>query len=198
MNYLTLENFLEKVRFLANDNYQNQQVKHFLLSNSIQPSSLATYYFWKSKGYTRNLVYRDNFCELLVICWSPGAISSIHGHEGQKCWVRVEQGTLQFQNYREKNRRELMSEIVPSGKPMRAGSGYIDGPTDIHRVANPSIFESATSLHLYIRPYNECDVFNPEKKLVQRIQLQYDTYYGNHGSVNSGHCLSNIRPNKVG
>lgn len=178
MNYLTLDTFLKKVRSLADCNFQNQEVKSFLGSNLLEPTSLAPYIFWKPTGYSRNLAHKDDFCELLVICWSPGAVSPIHGHENQKCWVRVERGILLCQNYSEKNRRGSMSIVEPAGKAIQAVRGYVDGPTDIHRVENPSKGEPAISLHLYARPYSECEVFDPKSKSVRRVRMQYDTCYG--------------------
>ena len=51
------------------------------------------------KKYTRNLVYRNNDFEILFLCWSPEQIAPVHGHEGEKCWAKVESGKLQFCNY---------------------------------------------------------------------------------------------------
>ena len=43
-------------------------------------------------SYTRNLVYRDERFELLILCWGAGQVSPIHNHEGQDCWMAVLDG----------------------------------------------------------------------------------------------------------
>jgi sulfite oxidase len=60
---------------------------------------------------------------------------------------------------------ECLSEQV-------GGPGYLDGPADIHRVEN-AFREFAVSLHLYSRPFPECDVYDAEGTRKVRMQLKY-------------------------
>jgi len=52
--------------------------------------------------------------------------------------------------------------------------GCLDGPAEIHSVENISN-ENAISLHVYTKPFNKCDVFYPEKGIVERKSLAYDS-----------------------
>jgi len=51
--------------------------------------------FWDDYCYTRNLVDDGNgHFNLILLCWLPGQISSIHDHAGSHCIMRVLQGEL--------------------------------------------------------------------------------------------------------
>jgi len=76
--------------------------------------------------------------------------------------------------YREASRAPLRLE--PIGSAVDAGPGYVDGPADIHAVTNPtSLGEDAVSLHVYCRPYDECDIYDTERGAVRRVRLVYDS-----------------------
>ena len=55
--------------------------------------------------------------------------------------------------------------------------GFLDGPADIHSVENITE-EFATSLHVYAKPYDACDIYDIEKGTVDRIKLSYHSIDG--------------------
>lgn len=174
-----MEEFLDRVHYFAARGFKNSEVLPFLQSNLIAPLSLEPYLFWVPHRYSRNLVFRTQDFELLVICWDRGQASPVHGHEGENCWARVEQGKLQFLNYRETSREGARVTLTATGKPLNGKPGHVDGPADIHGVSN--LIESgerAVSLHLYSRPYDECDIFDLEHGTVSKMRLCYDSRHG--------------------
>ena len=59
------------------------------------------------------------------------------------------------------------------------GGRVVDGPADIHAVENPPQFrEGAASLHIYSKPYAECDIYDSETGPRRRVKLLYDTIEG--------------------
>ncbi len=149
----------------------------YLSGTLIKPDSLETYISFRPDLYTRNLVYKDETFELLVICWGVGQRAPIHGHEGEFCWARVERGSLRITNYRELSETPLVLDKI--GESVNAEQGYLDGPADIHEVENLASFEqAAVSLHVYSRPYSECDIYDLAKGEKRRIRLDYDTMFG--------------------
>ena len=120
------------------------------------------------KPYTRNLVYQTKDFDLIAMYWRPESKSPIHGHENQKCWMRVESGILTVTNYKE-NKNESLAEI----NQQQATTGSIDGPAIIHKVENLSD-QQAISLHLYARPFQECTVYCPDSNEQKRIKLSFD------------------------
>ena len=59
----------------------------YLRANPVEPDSLRPYLFWNQQHYTRNLIDKTDFYELLAICWEVGMRSSIHNHKDQNCWM---------------------------------------------------------------------------------------------------------------
>lgn len=175
--HVTIEKFLRELESLAARGLATREVHEYLLGTLIEPASLETYVSFRPDRYTRNLVYISDLFELLVICWGIGQKAPIHGHEGERCWSRVERGTLCFTNYREVSEKPLVLEKL--AEPLHGIRGHLDGPADIHEVENLASFgEKAVSLHLYSRPYSECEIYDLAQGKKQRLRLAYDTMFG--------------------
>ena len=98
----------------------------------------------------------------------------IHGHEGEKCWARIQKGSLQVCNYKEISSDPMNLDLVDR---VLAKKGYLDGPADIHSVENISN-DIAVSLHVYASPFDSCDIYDMETGVKNRIQLQYHSMFG--------------------
>ena len=105
----------------------------------------------------------------MLVCWPPHISAPIHGHEGEKCWARVQTGELKICNYVEINRDPLSLEKI---QEFECPPGFLDGPADIHSVENLSD-SFATSLHIYAKPYEECELFDTEKGTVTKAKMDY-------------------------
>lgn len=177
MKHIPMESFVRELEAQAAGGFDAAKVESYLKETLIEPTSLERYITYRPDHYTRNLVHNITAFELLVICWDIGQTAPVHGHEGELCWARVERGKLKFSNFREVSEAPLVVE--PVGDPVVGGVGCLDGPADIHAVENPVEFgEKAASLHLYSKPYQECDIYDLERGEKRRVQLSYDTLYG--------------------
>ena len=105
----------------------------------------------------------------MLVCWPPHISAPIHGHEGEKCWARVQTGELKICNYVEKNRDPLSLEKI---QEFECPPGFLDGPAEIHSVENLSD-SFATSLHIYAKPYEECELFDTERGTVTKAKMDY-------------------------
>ncbi|MGH7318739.1 MAG: hypothetical protein ACRELA_03805, partial [Candidatus Rokuibacteriota bacterium] len=66
--------------------------------------------------------------------------------------------------------------LEPLGPPVDGTRGHLDGPADIHAVENPDGFgDDAVSVHVYSRPYEECDIYDLAHGVVRRVGLDYDS-----------------------
>lgn len=170
---LDLDAFVETLGRLTGPALEPKAVQDFLAGTRIAPSSLEPLLRFEDGRYTRTLVHRTDAVEVLVLCWPRGSHAPIHGHEGELCWARVERGRLRFSSYREVSRSPLC--LDPVGAPVDGGPGHVDGPADLHAVDNALDFGSdAVSLHVYCRPYAECDIYDLAQGTVRRVQLGYD------------------------
>jgi cysteine dioxygenase len=116
----------------------------------VTPDDLRPFRFFKQGTYARHRVFRNEFAELLVLCWRPGQRTPIHDHNGSYGAVRVCEGVmwetifalndahkLYYQRAREWNAGEVTAADVP----------------DIHQLGNPEISgQDLVTLHLYAPP----------------------------------------------
>ena len=100
-------------------------------------------------SYTRNLVFRNESFEIMVICWNYGQRSCIHDHPENGCFLKVLQGSLVEETYK-----------MISGKPSLAKSSelsvgsiaYQKGKTGLHRIINPHMDQRTVTIHIYSPP----------------------------------------------
>jgi NitT/TauT family transport system ATP-binding protein len=175
---LAMPDFVARMRRLTEPAVDASGVQAFLNTHLIDSDSLAPYLRFAPERYTRHLVFKSSAVELLVLCWPRGSRAPIHGHEGELCWARVERGVLRFSSYRELSRQPLRLE--PIGQPLDGKPGHVDGPADIHAVE--TVGEDAVSLHVYVKPYDECDIYDPAQGVVRRVRLTYDSVPGSRVS----------------
>lgn len=173
---LTIQQLLDRLNLLAARDFPVRETHLFLKESSLDPAALQPYLFFDPDQYTRNLIHKSAGFELLAICWMPGQKAPIHGHEGEKCWARVESGVLRFTNYREQSTDDFVDLEITSD-PKDGNPGFLDGPADIHSVENP--FDApAVSLHLYSHPYEACEIYDLANHRKERIKLRYYSKFG--------------------
>ena len=163
---------VQQLTELASDHFPSNEVSALLRTLPLSSADIAPYIFYLDTHYTRNRVYKAPLFELILMCWQPGQQSAIHGHEGQKCWMRVMQGELVFTDYRDE--LGVLHKVATTA----GEQGFVDGPAYIHSVANAS-GQRALSLHLYARPFNQCDAYDVATSTTKKIQLGYHSIDGN-------------------
>ena len=169
-----MKDLIDQLSIFSKKNFPVPEVSKYFKSYNFKKEDCDKYTFFEDNCYTRNLVYRNKDFEILVLCWAKGQTAPIHGHEGEKCWAKVEQGSLQFCNYTIKSHSPL---IINKNENIIGHSGYLDGPAELHSVEN--IFDkSAISLHIYAKPFDECDIYNIDNQSVQRVKLEYHSKFG--------------------
>lgn len=180
MEVVSIQQCVEMFLKFAHEGFREDKVQKFLTTTVLDRVSIEPYLHWCPGFYTRNLVHKDSDFELLLLCWDKGQVAPVHGHEGEKCWARVECGKLRFINYfetaeRQGNRVQLRQTMGP----IDAEKGYLDGPAEIHQVVNaPEFNGTAISLHLYSNPFDECEIFDLETNIVSKVRLKYDSIGG--------------------
>ena len=162
---------IQKLKDFAKEDFPVKEVSSFLKSIELKNKDIKKYTFKLQNRYTRNLIYKDINFELLLLCWAPNVTAPIHGHEGEKCWAKVLDGELEICNYKESGSYIKLIKKV-SCKP-----GYLDGPADIHSVKNLET-SFATSLHIYAKPYDACDIYSSDLKTIERVKLGYYSVNG--------------------
>jgi predicted metal-dependent enzyme (double-stranded beta helix superfamily) len=170
---LSVQDFAAEVARRCAGDLDAKRLGEWLRETRVEPASLEAHVRFEPGRYTRHLIFKNADVEVLVLCWPSGVRAPVHGHEGELCWARVERGRLRFTSYRELSRMPLRLEPQRS---LDGGPGHLDGPADIHAVANePEFGADAVTVHVYARPYDECDIYDVEAGVVQRVRLRYDS-----------------------
>ena len=94
---------INDLKIFAKDNFHVEKVSSYLKDLNLSKKDLEKYDHRNETTYTRNLIHREKDFEIMLVCWPPHTSAPIHGHEGEKCWARVQTGELKICNYVEKN-----------------------------------------------------------------------------------------------
>lgn len=127
------------------------------------PRDFEQYVRYDSSGYTKNLVRElpEGLGNIIVMCWSPGQSSAVHGHEGSRCFVKVLAGELLERRFQ----HPLSADGAPAqvfaheGRLEENDVAYIDDSIGCHQVSNERDDLPAITLHIYAPPYRKCRIF---------------------------------------
>jgi cysteine dioxygenase len=173
------------------------RVSELLTQMPLSPEALSPYLWWNSEHYTRNLIYRDHYFEVLALCWLPGQRTPIHSHNGQLGWMTAVQGELVCRNYRfvraQSPSRELSRTPSKGGRPVevellesttfQAGGSVtmVDRRKTTHRLENVETSPYGTvTLHVYSKPIDSAVLFDEVNRCCARQRMEY---YSANGSV---------------
>jgi cysteine dioxygenase len=128
-------------------------------------------------GYTRSCAYSNERFEVLLLNWAAGAVSALHDHGGQHCWMQVLEGQLVVDDYIriDAGERPGFARVETRGSRLM-NAGDLDlrsGRFDLHRVSAPSGVP-ALSLHIYAAPLREFLVYDESTQRCKTVQSTYD------------------------
>jgi len=164
-----MNSFIKSLKSFAERDFPINEVSDLIIKSQFSNKLLDKYSHFNEKTYTRNMIYKDSNFEVLLICWSAGQMAPIHGHEGEKCWFKILSGSLEIYNYKIETIRPLKLKKM---KKITASSGYLDGPADIHSINN-CYKNPVTTLHVYAKPYDTCDIYDLKTNQIQRLKMDY-------------------------
>lgn len=181
---VSIQDFVAELRKIPEGAFrQTETLLQFLIDTPVAPDTLEPYLCWDRQHYTRNLIDKTPFYELIAICWDIGQSSSVHNHKDQNCWMAVPSGRLLVENYHlvsqdlEKGTCQL--EISDTVEMNPAHPCAVDPNDPVHGVLNPRKFnQRAVSLHVYSQPFDSCVVYSPEQGTCGEIKLHYTTQFG--------------------
>ena len=164
-----IKDIIDKLKEFAPQSFPVPEVTSYILGLNLNENELKFYSFHKENFYTRNLIHKDSDFELMVICWPPNTTAPIHGHEGEKCWARVQEGQLEICNYEEISSKPLELKMT---QKLSCSPGFLDGPADIHAINN-CYKEPVKTLHVYAKPYDSCDIYDLKTNQIHRLKMNY-------------------------
>jgi len=127
-------------------------------------------------AYTRTCAYRDDAFEVLLLNWAPGAVSAIHDHGDQDCWMLVLSGRLQVDDFTRLDPGDVRGyarvEATGSRTLEAGGLDMRAGRFDLHRVSAPE-GQTTVSLHVYSAPLREYLIYD---ELSRRCETAFGKY----------------------
>ena len=124
--------------------------------------------------YARNLLCRTPRFDMLVLCWRPGQVTTIHDHAGSLNVTRVFSGTLTSRLFVKHDRPAPGKIVVRQSheEPLGKDALSVVDFGEIHQLANTSSDDLVT-LHVYARPLRDITVYDPATGDVSRVALRY-------------------------
>lgn len=132
--------------------------------------------------YTRNLIARNEWFELLLLCWEEGQTSPIHNHAGQNCWMAVLEGEIEEEQFDcpgpfDPAQRGALPVLRSSKRFAAPKVAFINDDIALHRVSLRTSTRGA-SLHVYSRPIDTCNVYDESTGSVVVRRLAYHSVRG--------------------
>lgn len=127
-----------------------EEINEWMREVEIGADDVQPHIGFKSATYARHRVFRNDYAELLVLCWRPGQRTPIHDHNGSFGAVRVFDGVMWETIFSLDEASKLRYESVREWHP--ADVTGADVP-DIHQIGNPDVSgQDLVTLHLYAPP----------------------------------------------
>jgi cysteine dioxygenase len=179
---ISVEQLIDGVNALLESGHP-ERVSDFVTATPIHPDSLTPFTHFRDAHYTRNLIFKNDLFEMLLLCWGVGHRSWIHNHQGEHCWMAVTQGTLAVRNYKriscDQQLRTLNLEPLPEVLISPGSIAKVDPIEPIHLVWNPAEYnQPAVSIHIYSLPFESCVVYDADHGLCRNVTLFYTSEYG--------------------
>eukprot|EP01065_Artemidia_motanka_P036548 TRINITY_DN44499_c0_g1_i1.p1 TRINITY_DN44499_c0_g1~~TRINITY_DN44499_c0_g1_i1.p1 ORF type:complete len:405 (+),score=114.14 TRINITY_DN44499_c0_g1_i1:60-1217(+) len=181
-----------------------------------RPAEVKKFQHWDlndPKKYTRNLMYRNEHFELILMCWPPGCRSTIHCHDQSSCWVRIVEGEVWEVQYSipQLDRKFIEEQMDnPTGAVGRCGplrklgetrlapdtrtTAYVNNTLGVHMVENRSS-RPAYTLHCYAPGLRKMKLFKDcgTVTIMSVGAVQYTTEMG----TRTGHWGKHTSPDGI-
>lgn len=136
-----------------------ERIYGWLEMAEISAQDLQPYIGFKDGNYWRHRVCRNEFVEMLVLCWRPGQRTPIHDHNGSHGGVRICKGLLWETSF---SYDALAGLEYKTAREHRSGSVTGSDIPDIHQLGNPDVSgQDLITLHVYAPPLGVLHTYKP-------------------------------------
>lgn len=152
-----------------------EEIQSLLRTISTHSEELRSYERFEDSSYCRNRIFRNDFVDLLLLCWKPTQRTPIHDHAGSTCGVYVIRGEA------------IEIAFAPSGigllipkesHELSQGEITVSEDSDAHLVGNfTAQAQELVTLHCYSPPLDSMRIFDEK-----------DTFFANYSSITA--CAS--------
>jgi len=110
----------------------------------------------KLNGYFKKLLFKNSNFEMYLIIWFPNALTPIHNHPNNGCFVKMLDGYLIEDIY--ENIGYQKAKFINSNLINKNDINYKESNFILHQIKNISS-HNAVSLHIYLPPNFKYSIF---------------------------------------
>jgi cysteine dioxygenase len=126
------------------------EINDLIQRTKIGRDEVQPYLGFKEGNYSRHRVMKNEFVEMLVLCWKPGQRTPIHDHNGAHGAVFVHEGILWETTFDYDTNQGLGYK---SHRELRTGGLTGSEVPDIHQLGNPDVSgRDLITIHVYAPP----------------------------------------------
>jgi len=171
---ISLDDFVLEMMHIPSRQLTIQPLIDLFSRLDLKDDLIREHIHFTNNGYARNLVCRTPRFDMLVLCWRPGDVTTVHDHAGSLNVTRVYRGEMTSRIFEVTERPSQDRTMIRLAREEQIGTGGqavvdIDG---IHQLANTSNQELVT-LHIYAPPLKEITVYYPNSGKFERMILRY-------------------------
>jgi cysteine dioxygenase len=145
-------------------------LRRFISKLKPDQEEIVRYIHFTEDRYARNLVYKGEDFECLVLCWRPGQRSPIHDHANSICAVYSMDGILSADNYRKTANGHIRADY---SEDFKSGSVLSIQTTEIHQVSNLQDTKDLISIHFYLGPLENSFLYSVQQPIHEQYQRTY-------------------------
>ena len=191
---VTVEELVELLRAAEGAPITSDRIAGILEEVEIDEASLRPFVRYADDHYTRNLIHRDRWFDVMTLCWQPGQGTPVHTHNGQLGWAKVLRGAIECTEYawlgcdRPENQDVAGLDCLAGGAQVKLDAhapvvavpggavGRVTRRKTIHALGVPrDCKERSVSLHVYSLPFDSCVTFDLARGACWRRNLSFDS-----------------------
>ena len=126
------------------------ELNELMERTKISADELRPYLGFKTGNYSRHRVMKNEFVEMLVLCWKPGQRTPIHDHNGSHGTVFINEGILWETTF---DYDAVTGLAYRAHRELRGGGLTGSEVPDIHQLGNPDVSgRDLITIHIYAPP----------------------------------------------
>jgi predicted metal-dependent enzyme (double-stranded beta helix superfamily) len=171
---ISLDDFVFEMMRVPTKELRLPQLQDLMVRLDLRDDLIEEHIHFSKECYARNLLCRTPRFDMLVLCWKPDQVTTIHDHAGSLNVTRVYRGTLTSRTF-DKHDRPSPGRIIvrmSDEELLEAGALSTVDFGGIHQLANTSRGDLIT-VHVYARPLKDITVYDPATGEVQKVALRY-------------------------
>ena len=171
---LSLDDFVLEMAHIPSNELEIDTLKDLFGHLDLRDELIQEHIHFVPNSYARNLVCRTPRFDMLVLCWKPGQVTTIHDHAGSLNVTRVFEGELTARIFEEGDRPapgRCLVHLKNEERLNRSAFSCVDHG-EIHQLANTSGHDLVT-VHVYARPLKDITVYCPKSGEIERVTLRY-------------------------